>query len=95
MLDHALSFGVGRPTSFPQQNITQILPTQEDLNAEASSPRSAFVSAARMFLLFTPLINTMNEPDGNDSSARQQAIVSTIINEYSQLPEDMAWNVKK
>lgn len=100
ILDHALSFGVGRPTTFPPRGITQILPTEEDIHHDQAVPiaRSAFPFAAKLMKLFGPLINALNgvPVDITDHEIRQvQASRADAITEYSMLPQDMQWVMQK
>ena len=78
MFAHALSFGVGRPTSFPVKSITQIFPSEEDVSGDLKDddlPRSPFAFAARMTMLYAPLINMLNE-ESEDYEATAAAIQS-------------------
>jgi hypothetical protein len=102
IMDHALAFGVGRQTTFRLEDITQALPTSEDIHPNGipdGEPPSAFPYAAKQMMIYGPLINMLNanhrdrDPvklEGEIQNARAAAMV-----EYNQLPEDMQWNVGK
>lgn len=93
-MDYALSFGVGRQTTFRTEDITQVLPSQDDLS---STPRSPFPFAAKMMLCYGSLINMLNrvrrDPGEHDSKLR--AAQAEAIKLYNHLPQDMQWNVNK
>lgn len=98
LMDYALSFGVGRQTAFRPDDITQTLPTEDDLNANAGStptavdtPRSPFLYATKMMLSYGPLINMLNRGKGGDRDVN--AARAAAIREYNRLPPDMQWNV--
>jgi hypothetical protein len=103
-MDHALAFGVGRQTTFRLEDITQSLPTDEDLHPNGTplpldTPRSAFPHAAKQMWSYGPLINMLNSNHANQDPAKmeleiQNARASAMV-EYNQLPEDMQWNVGK
>lgn len=95
LMDYALAFGVGRQTTFRPEDISQTLPTAEDLNptGEAKDPRSPFPFAAKMMLSYGPLINSLNRGRGGDRD--YLAARAACIREYSALPADMHWNVAK
>lgn len=86
LMDYALSFGVGRQTAFRPDDITQTLPTEEDLQAD----RSPFPYAAKMMLAYGPLINSLNRGKGDRDA---HAACASAIREYNRLPGDMQWNV--
>jgi len=99
LMDYALSFGVGRQTAIRPDDITQTLPTEEDLRpaqtqtqeptSSSPAPRSPFPFAAKMMLAYGPLINALNRAKGGDANAARAA----AIREYNRLPPDMQWNV--
>lgn len=98
LMDYALSFGVGRQTAFRPDDITQTLPTDEDLNpasactpTAADTPRSPFLFATKMMLSYGPLINMLNRGRGGDRDVN--AARAAAIREYNRLPADMQWNV--
>ena len=97
LMDYALAFGVGRQTTFRPEDITQTLPTEEDLNHSATpaavdTPRSPFPYAAKMMLSYGPLINLLNRGRGDrDIHAPRAAAIKL----YNSLPQDMQWNVVK
>lgn len=99
-MDYALGFGVGRQTAYRFEEITQTLPTDEDIfpfGIPPDAPRSPFPFAAKQMISYGPLINMLNR----DASAVArmeadiQAARSMAIKEYNQLPQDMQWNVGK
>jgi hypothetical protein len=100
LMDYALAFGVGRQTAIRPNDITQALPTEQDIRPgdSTTSPRSPFPFAAKMMMSYGPLINMLNTGDPEEVSgiendvqqARAQAMAV-----YNQLPEDMLWNVAK
>lgn len=102
IMDHALAFGVGRQTTFRLEDITQALPTEEDMHPGGlppDSPRSAFPYAAKQMLSYGPLINMLNSNHANVDPVKldadiQNARASAMV-EYNQLPDDMQWNVGK
>ncbi|BEI81678.1 hypothetical protein CcaverHIS002_0208380 [Cutaneotrichosporon cavernicola] len=92
LMDYALAFGVGRQTTFRPEDISQTLPTAEDLSPSGENgPRSPFPFAARMMLSYGPLINSLNRVRGGDRD--YFAARAACISEYSALPPDMQWNV--
>lgn len=101
-MDHALAFGVGRQTTFRLEDVTQALPTEEDIHpagAPLDTPRSAFPYAAKQMLSYGPLINMLNSNHANSDPIKldaeiQNARASAMV-EYNLLPEDMQWNVGK
>lgn len=108
-MDYALSFGVGRQTTFRVEDITQIIPTEADIHPPAPGSGSAsaqngdtvsspFAYAAHMMLSYGYLINILNrEQTGSSINLEQhiQAAKAEAIREYNQLPQDMQWNVSK
>lgn len=99
LMDYALAFGVGRQTTFRPEDISQTLPTAEDLNpaggtpAAADTPRSPFPFAAKMMLSYGPLINSLNRGKGGDKD--YYAARGASVKQYNSLPPDMQWNVTK
>lgn len=99
-MDYALSFGVGRQTTYRVEEITQNLPTEEDihpLGVSPDTPRSPFSFAAKQMISYGPLINMLNreESDVARLEGEIQAARAAAIKEYNQLPQDMQWNVGK
>ncbi len=100
LMDYALSFGVGRQTTYRVEEITQTLSTEEDIHPSGvllDTPRSPFSFAARMMISYGPLINMLNR-EGSDVIRMEgdiQAARAAAIKEYNQLPQDMQWNVGK
>lgn len=97
-MDNALSFGVGRQTTFRVEDITQILPTDTDIpSASGENVRSPFSFAAQMMMSYGPLINMLNREQGaapqNDQDL--QSALARAIRAYNELPQDMQWNVSK
>jgi hypothetical protein len=108
ILDLALSFGEGRQTTTPIDEITQLIPTEQDFRLQPSvsilpemespSIRSPFPYAAKQMLLFGPLINMLNVDSHrftSDFDHRLQVALAEAIRHYSELPPDMRWNVRK
>lgn len=101
IMDFALSYGVGRQTTFHLEDITQELPTEEDVRPAGTSydmPRSPFPFAAKQMLSYGPLINLLNSNKPADLGHKESLIQSAraaAIAEYNQLPQDMQWNVGK
>ncbi|GFZ45812.1 hypothetical protein JCM24511_03542 [Saitozyma sp. JCM 24511] len=99
LMDYVLSFGVGRQTTFRVEDITQTLPTEEDIRitlpcASPESPRSPFPYAAKMMISYGPLINMLNrEQDPVRFDSDIQSARAAAIKEYNHLPQDMQWNV--
>lgn len=106
-MDFALSFGVGRSTTFRVEDITQKLPTEDDIHPDGSfskgsgpldTPRSPFPYAAKQMLSYYPLVNMLNrqvEDTVNKGEGEIQAARALSIKEYNHLPQDMQWNVGK
>lgn len=95
LMDYALAFGVGRQTTFRPEDITQSLPTEEDLRPASparagDAPRSPFPFAARMMRSYGEWINALNKGEGNRDVRDAR---SAAIKEYNNLPPDMQWNV--
>jgi hypothetical protein len=101
IMDFALSYGVGRQTTFHLEDITQTLPTEEEMHSNGTSPdtpRSPFPFAAEQMLSYGPLINLLNSTkaaDPGQKEAQIQTARATAIAGYNQLPQDMQWNVGK
>ncbi|GFZ47717.1 hypothetical protein JCM24511_05464 [Saitozyma sp. JCM 24511] len=107
LLDFSLSFGTGRRTTLSVDDITQVIPTQDDMRPalafhEASDQqqqptshgRSPFPYAARQMLAYGQLINLLNGP-AEDTPERTEALRkarSLVIDVYNQLPPDMLWS---
>ena len=100
-MDYALAFGVGRQTAIRPNDITQTLPTEEDIHPNGNvdgAPTSPFIYAAKMMKSYGHLINMLNVGDsseggymeGDINQARAQAMAA-----FNELPEDMQWNVGK
>ena len=100
LLDFALSFGTGRPTTFRIEDITQLLPSQEDIwpdGAPAGMPRSPFPFAAKQMMAYGPLITLLNGSHKNKAEwkVQFQAAWSKAVEDYHDLPEDMQWSATK
>jgi hypothetical protein len=102
LMDHAISHGAGRRASFPLEDISQPLPTEEDIHPPGTStapdtPRSPFPFAAKQMLLYGPIINMLNRQSKgpSNSEADLQAARAAAMREYNQLPPDMQWNIAK
>lgn len=99
LMDYALAFGVGRQTTFRVEDITQTLPTEEDVhpNFIGETIRSPFPFAAKQMISYGPVINMLNAGGDWKSSAEVdlKAARAEAIKEYNQLPQDMLWNVGK
>jgi hypothetical protein len=99
IMDHALCFGVGRQTSIRIEDITQPLPSQADFQIDelaADSPASAFPHVAKQMLLYGHVVNELNcaYPQAWAREAAQTARTD-ILKAYSELPEDLQWNIAK
>ena len=98
-MDYALAFGVGRSTTFRGEEITQPIPTQDDIDPKSETSaeiRSPFPFCAQTFLKYGPLINMLNMDDQSSSVEAQISMArSEAIKVYNQLPQDMQWNVGK
>jgi hypothetical protein len=97
-MDHALAFGVGRQTTFRLEEITQSLPSPDDVHPNGPGhPPSAFPYAAKQMMIYGPLINMLNSShdDSVDVESDIQSARASAMIEYNQLPECMQWNVGK
>jgi hypothetical protein len=110
LLDFSLSFGTGRRTTLSVDDITQVIPTQDDMRPALASHetsdrqqqltshgRSPFPYAARQMLAYGQLINLLNGP-AEDTPERTEALRkarSLVIDVYNQLPPDMLWSATK
>lgn len=93
LMDYALSFGVGRQTAFRPEDITQTLPSEDDISG-AEGARSPFPYAARMMLSYGPLINALNRGYAPGyGGTKVETARAAAIKEYARLPADMQWNV--
>ena len=96
MLDHVLSFGVGRPTTFPLRHVTRRLPSESNTPTTDGTP-SAFPCAAGLMWLFAPLINGLNG-EGNVGEIEARQIIdakAAAMEAYSRLPPSATWSVEK
>lgn len=105
LMDYALSFGVGRQTAFRPEDITQTLPSEDDIGGGAPGApgaggggsdgvRSPFPYAARMMLSYGPLINALNRGHAPGyGGTRVETARAAAIKEYARLPPDMQWSV--
>ena len=94
LMDYALAFGVGRCTTYRVEEITQPVPTQDEIKVLAEGePRSPFPFAARMMITYGPIINALNLPHVTSEDLAVAAGVA--IREYNRLPSDMQWVVGK
>jgi hypothetical protein len=82
VLDYSLSFGTGRRTTLDPDDITQRVPSPDDM----SSP---FPHAARQMLALGPIINLLNTGGSRDALQRSTAAAVDI---YRRLPPEMVWN---
>jgi hypothetical protein len=97
-MDYALSFGVGRQTAFRTEDISQSLPTEDDIppaTGAEDSIRHPFPFAAKMMFSYGPLINMLNRGEGGADSEEILAARAASMKEYNMLPADMQWNVGK
>lgn len=100
IMDHSIAHGAGRQTGFPLEEITQTLPTMDDIlsgHALQNGIRSPFIYTSKLMLLYGPVINGLNRqkqhaPRGTSIVDAAQA---TALREYNQLPLDMQWSVMK
>lgn len=110
LMDYALSFGVGRQTAFRPEDITQTLPTQDDLDHAHQAPPSSTSHDARGGGLddsprspfpFACKMMLAYGPlinglnRGRGGDKDVHAARAAAIREYSRLPPDMQWNVAK
>lgn len=98
LLDFALAFGTGRQPTFRVAEITQTLPTDEDLPVAPGTARHPFPFACQMMLSYGRLIELLNtriaDEDGSIEREAQRCKIKAI-KAYAQLPPDMRWDVQK
>lgn len=105
-LDVSLSFGVGRETAFRIESITQTIPVESDFEPSASGTtvdsnvqgvKHAFAYAAKLALVYGPLVNVVNGPWDNHSAWETEArrITQQAVEVYNALPQDMQWSAYK
>jgi hypothetical protein len=98
LLDFALAFGTGRQPTFRVAEITQTLPTDEDLPVAPGTARHPFPFACQMMLSYGRLIELLNSRNAHDIESNEreaQKCKIKAIKAYSQLPPDMRWDVQK
>ncbi|WWC61511.1 uncharacterized protein I303_104095 [Kwoniella dejecticola CBS 10117] len=96
ILDFALAFGTGRQPTLRVDEITQLLPSPEDMTLSPSvEARSPFPYAARQMLAYGQLITELNSGRPDQEEIDKAVIVarSKAIQVYNTLPEDLHWNV--
>jgi hypothetical protein len=98
LLDFALAFGTGRQPTLRVAEITQTLPTDDDLPVAPGTPRHPFPYACRMMLSYGRLIELLNsrrvDVDGSIEREAQKCKIKAI-KAYASLPSDMRWDVQK
>ncbi|WWD10505.1 hypothetical protein V865_008641 [Kwoniella europaea PYCC6329] len=97
LLDFALAFGTGRQPTLRVEEITQLLPSLDDLPATSPSEvPNPFPYAARQMLAYGQLITVLNSGRQKQDEIDRAVIVarSRAIQVYNTLPEDLHWNVK-
>ncbi|KAK8853507.1 hypothetical protein IAR55_004214 [Kwoniella newhampshirensis] len=98
LFDFALSFGTGRQTTLRVEDITQLLPSAEDV-ASPSSPADGllhpFPYAARQMLAYGHLINILNSGRVTMEGSQKaiQLARTRAIGAYNALPAELAWSV--
>jgi hypothetical protein len=91
ILDHTVSFGTGRVTTFRMEQIKVDVPHEDDL-----PDRSPFRHAANLMHLYGPLINLLNgERDEPELLQKLSKVKRSFIHAYQSLPSDMVWHVTK
>ncbi|KAK4687588.1 hypothetical protein P7C73_g2528, partial [Tremellales sp. Uapishka_1] len=98
LLDFALAFGTGRQTTLRVEEITQPLPSQEDVmgvDADLDRPRSPFPFVAKQMLAYGHLISILNSGRSKVEESEEviQRARTRAIQQYNALPSDMQWNV--
>ncbi|WVF67007.1 hypothetical protein IAT40_001750 [Kwoniella sp. CBS 6097] len=93
LLDFALAFGTGRQPTLRVEEITQPLPTSEDVGT--ASIINPFPFAARQMLAYGQLITVLNSGRQRLEEAETAVILarSRAIQVYNTLPQDLHWNV--
>ncbi|WVQ94609.1 hypothetical protein IAU59_001689 [Kwoniella sp. CBS 9459] len=93
LLDFALAFGTGRQPTLRVEEITQLLPTDEDV--PTTSVQNPFPFAARQMLAYGQLITVLNSGKQKIEEAEKAVILarSRAIQVYNTLPQDLHWNV--
>lgn len=101
LLDFSLSFGTGRQPTLRVDEITQSLPTDEDmgiLDASKDEPTHPFPYAAKQMFSYGRLIELLNTRQEDHEGAIQKEIQRQrlhSIQEYGSMPLDVRWNVTK
>ena len=99
LLDFALSFGTGRQPSIRVSEITQSIPTEEDMGpAKDGSLPHPFPYAARMMFSYGRLIELLNSREEDVEGSRPKEMHKAkmkAVREYGSLPMSMRWNVAK
>lgn len=98
LLDFALAFGTGRQPTFRVSEISQELPTDEDLPVPLHSVRHPFPYACRMMFSYGRLIELLNSTEEDSNGSKQTEIQKCklrAVREYAHLPADMRWDVQK
>lgn len=100
-----MSFAEGRPTSIRREEITQELPSEDDISGSDISDqdkqlRSPFPFTAEMILTFGIGIDIYNQqPVPQDSDDARASVVRQMraksAAQYDELPLDMMWNAAK
>jgi hypothetical protein len=91
ILDHTVSLGTGRMTTFRVEQIKVDVPHEDDV-----PDRSPFRHAASLMRLYGPLINLLNgERDDVELPQKLAKVNRALILAYQSLPSDMVWHVTK
>lgn len=95
LLDFALAFGTGRQPTLRVEEITQLLPTEEDV--PSASIMNPFPFAAKQMLAYGQLITVLNSGRQRLEEVEKAVILarSRAIQVYNTLPQDLHWNVTK
>ncbi|OCF32313.1 hypothetical protein I316_05981 [Kwoniella heveanensis BCC8398] len=95
LLDFALAFGTGRQPTLRVEEITQLLPTEEDV--APASIMNPFPFAAKQMLAYGQLITVLNSGRQRLEEVEKAVILarSRAIQVYNTLPQDLHWNVTK
>ena len=88
MLDHIVSLGLGRPTTFRLEQVTQTLP---DHNSSQPGP---FAMAARLMYVHGQLINQLNMDDLVSDIRKLEVTQAkcSVTTCYNSLPPEMQWS---
>ena len=97
LLDFALAFGTGRTPTIRVPEVTQLLPTDEDMG-QTSLVRHPFPYAVELMFSYGRLIELLNMRDAPTDGSHSKEIQKCKMGAfklYSQLPKDMRWSPTK